>query len=406
MNILLEKNLLDEAPKIIMNRLRLFIIILILLIYCSPLLSEPFYVYMSPLGNDMNSGVKDKPVKSLNKVHEILMNTNPNENVIIKIDSKNGSYVNQNVVWTYYNPDYLTIFESNPKDKLARFISNDNPPDKPFFVLKSHNGESTNIIIRNLYIKNYVTPAIIFIGDRESYYGWNGYNIIEKCTFENIGNWRMPERPIFYSALALVNSRSNLIRECKFINISNHAMATFPQDRPVLASKNRLKKVIFDFLKKTYYKNISDFEKRVDMAKNRSNLPIVCIYIAYHSDSNIVDNCNFYDVMGDAVRIRDDSNYNTIKNNYFELVGWNSVISSYYCDTNFEKCSKNEVEKQSKGIKIISNIFCGNWLYGKPEVFSILKPNKLPFYDANFDSTIVVLNNNKLKPYKRFFGLF
>jgi len=59
-------------------------------------------IFMSPIGDDSRSGLmRTKPVKTLVRVHQILLNLRPTTDVEIHINQ--GVYKDQRVIWTFSN---------------------------------------------------------------------------------------------------------------------------------------------------------------------------------------------------------------------------------------------------------------------------------------------------------------
>ena len=84
-----------------------------------------YELYMSPNGNDSNPGYITRPVASLERVHEILVKEDPDEDVVIYVVSDQGSYEISNLVWIYYKKDWKTIITSYPEDINAVFTASD-----------------------------------------------------------------------------------------------------------------------------------------------------------------------------------------------------------------------------------------------------------------------------------------
>lgn len=352
--------------------------------------TDPTCIYMSPSGNDRNRGTRKNPINSLTRAQEILLQFKPQADAVIKIASDKGSYSDQSIEWTYSNPAYSITFESEPGEYNAVFVSEGDYVAKRLFAFRSDRGLRSNIILRRLTIKNYVSGAILFEGDRESRNKWNGYNLIEDCIFENIGNYRTPNKPLAYSVIGLTNSKNNTIRNCRFINISNFTIGTFLQKYPETIDSLKLH---------TYFPNIVEYNSSRKLTTNVEKhryLPIIAIYIAHFSDSNIVDGCYFSRVKGDVLRIRDSSNYIQFINNYVEVAGWNGIITTWFCSPFTQKCTKNNREKPSKGLLIANNTIKGNWLYGYPTIYydiqyqrSINDIDHLKMFEINISDNIV-----------------
>jgi len=342
--------LIQSMAKSKMNKLY-FVIFCTLLMNtssCSDNISVPdsgdrqHIIYISPDGDDNGEGKRNSPLATLDEVHKRIREKKPDMDVLIRIYSDRGDYVNQTVVWEYYNTDNSIIFESYPEDKFANFTASENaPPELPFFKLIADNGEPTNLVFRRLIISDYVTRAIMFIGYRETEkYGWNGYNIIENCVISGIGNNRMPERQFVHGAITLVNSRNNIIRNCVIEGCANSNV-----DRT--GEKGQ-----YDIPEKEFLGS-SDCSSKI--------LPITCIYIAHYSHSNIIENNLFENNEGDCIRLRDRCCGNTISANLFLQSGWKAAVTSWYCIYNFKNCTKTTPECSSWGNLLCDNIMYGTW---------------------------------------------
>jgi len=348
--------------------------------------TKPYVLYISPTGDDGNAGTAASPLGSMSRANALLEQLNPDADVVVKLISDRGPYIDQSVAWTYYNSKHSITFESEPSTSNATFTSGDDPPSEPFFSFYADNGEATNITIRNITVSNYRSRAILFAGDRENRGGWNGHNTITDCTFEHIGNLKAPRGPIVYSVIGVVNSRNNEISNCVFANISNCTAATFPQKRIAGLRKSQ----------KRAYENVREYEAGGCLGTSSNpNLPIIGIYIAHHSDSNSVRNCAFRFVKGDVVRIRDDSNYTYVADNTMEVVGWHGVVTTWHCTGETGHCTKNEAEKPSRGIFILDNEVRGNWLYGMPRIYFDMN-SSTQAGDSFCDATSISMEGNTL----------
>jgi hypothetical protein len=256
------------------------------------------YIYMSPTGSDGNPGTEAAPVATLNRVQGILRDERPDSSVTVRIRSDAGVYNGQSVIWDYFNPDHDIVFEAWPDSIRASFRQGG--ADTVFFVLKVSAGRATYVRFRRLFVQGYRAGAIWFAGDADDESGWNGSNSITDCVMEDIGNAAQPERHISWAVIDLVNSRHNVIRDCSFLDCANANTNDFPQEagaRSPAAGPDQ---------------------------------PIIGVYIAHHSSCNQITGCVFRRVMGDAVRIRDDSNENEISYCYFQRAGWTAVCTMWY----------------------------------------------------------------------------
>lgn len=347
--------------------------------------TEPLVLHMSPKGSDHNPGTAELPVATLRRVHSILEERRPDADVVVKVRSDAGPYHDQSVLWTYYHPAHTITIESDPAHINATFVASDDPAVRTFFGLSAMRGERTNIVLRRLTIRNYTGRAVLFMGDRDVRAHWNGSNAIERCVFELIGNARLPQRQIAYSAVGLVNSRNNRIVGCTFLDIKNHTLANYPQagpDKPLTGNPSG-----------------EDANSKTFGTSNNPNLPIICIYLSNYSDSNVVDSCTFRRIKGDVVRIRDSSNFNRIVRNYFEIAGWNAIVTTWYCCDPRQMCTKEfEPEAPSRGNVIAGNRAAGNWKCGVPRLYYDMTPPK-GMEGKPPDPKVMKIENNVLGPY-------
>jgi len=320
--------------------------------------ADTFYIYIAPDGNDLNSGAADLPLKTLMAANEYLMSHPQDCDVIVRAYSDRGIYENQTVEWTYYNADYHTTIQSYPDGIYAHFRADDfNPPDHiAFFRFGIAAGEPTRIVLKNLLISNYVYYVIAFVGDREDEdSGWNGYNIIDNCIIRDAGNLRMPDFHFAYGGIGIVNSRYNTIRDCTLEHLSNA-----PRD---------------------YH--------HLDI------LPIIGIYFAHYSSHNSVYGCTFSDVNGHAIRLRDFSNENIIRYNYFHQSGIPAVVSSWYC---IEDCTKQIPECHVYENLIADNIIRGDCNCDSGMVYEDLQPGAGGCCQIQLWWQEIYLENNTILP--------
>ncbi len=122
----------------------------------------PFYIYISPRGNDANAGSEEAPVATLRRAQDILVEARPASDVIIRIRGDEGPYDGQSVIWEYWNAEYNTTFESYPDSTYASFRQGD--ADTTFFVLAASAGRPTNLHFRRISVEGYTAGAIWFLG--------------------------------------------------------------------------------------------------------------------------------------------------------------------------------------------------------------------------------------------------
>lgn len=174
-------------------------------------------------------------------------------------------------------------------------------------IISAH-GPGSSVTLNKLKIINYST-AISIEGDRENLNSMNANNKITQMHFENIGQTSLSSPPST-AAIRLINSHNNEITFNHFNNI----------------------------------KNI-----------HNCNL-LHSIYLAHNSSNNLIQYNTFTDFCGSAIRIRDNSNRNTVTLNSFNHAKKSQLMDQWFCDKALRAdCTKKHSELPSE-----SNVFINN----------------------------------------------
>jgi len=275
---------------------------------------KKFHLYMSPLGKDNNSGTSKKSaLKTLQRVHDIIEDKlkDNHRNVIVHIGK--GIYEAQKVKWRFTMPKH-SIMLKGEKNTIPVFDGNGTA--YAWLRMTYHKGSNqSNLHIDGLQIQHYAR-AILFMGDKNDWHKDVSRNVVKNCIFYNLGD-KYSSAPVGYAAISLVNSRHNVFKNNSFINIINN--------------KTKCKKSGKCFSTDTL---------------------IHAIYMSYYSSYNIIRNSLFENISGDAIRVRDYCNNNTIEDNVFKKV--RRVYQDWY---NSYKNIKNEdhVECYSWGNSVKDN---------------------------------------------------
>lgn len=310
-------------------------------------------VWLSPGGSDDDAGTHLHPVRSLARAQEILRSRDKDADALVLIMSTRGVYVNQTVKWDYYRPGRSITLQAYPATANACFVASDaDPPGAPFFALTVAPGEPTNIRLRNLTIRNYVSRPIYFVGDWSDDNRWNGGNSISGCCFHNIGNERMPDREVVYGVISFANSRGNLVENCAFIECANTQRVATTAEREACE----------DLL-------AVSAERAAEMM-----LPIVGVYIAYGSTDNVVTGCTMRRLKGDGIRIRDNSDRTIIQYCNFCETGWSAPCTMWYCDCASQNCIKPSLECHSVDNRMLYNHLEGGWGCAQLPIYADLVP--------------------------------
>lgn len=319
---------------------------------------EEFVLWISPAGDDANDGTFEAPLRSLRRAGEMLLADPPGSDVRILLRSDEGEYLNESVVWRYYDPGHATVFEPYPPELPAVFRADAvAPPAGPFFTLEAGAGEPTNIVLRRLRVEDYASTVFFFKGDPENPTGgWNGRNVIEDCTLRDIGNARIPSRPLVYGAVMLVNSVSDTIRGCSFSRFAN--ANTLAQASPEGAFPDE--------------KLDSAGARGLTLDAAATILPIIGVYVSHHSVGTRVLGCAMDTICGDAVRIRDGSDDAVIDSCSFTQTGHNAVCSMWYCEASVESCFWSHPECPSCGAVMRNCRAFGDRYCQSPRLFADL----------------------------------
>lgn len=251
----------------------------------------PFRVYMSTSGSDANSGrSSSSPVHTLNRVQDIIRAAAPTCPTEVRIEP--GTYYGQRVDWTYLSGHEIKFMPSDGTNAARPVFdgcssATGSCTQGTWLTLSGAYGVQSKLHFWYIRVQRYST-AISFNGLRDDLSGYNGGNRIYGCYFDRIGNgWAGAEsHSPSTAAVRLVNSDDNVIENNHFYNITN---ATSPG-------------------------------------------LLHALYVAHKSERNSIQRNAFERVSGDAIRIRDYSNYNIINQNRISQAGSHGY-SEWLCDS-------------------------------------------------------------------------
>jgi len=273
-------------------------------------------LFLDPLGDDDDDGAApETALLSLQVAHDRIEALEPSGAVTVEIAP--GRYHLQQVEWTHFPPDGLTIRWAMPGERPI--FDGCGPDDDPcpggaFLRFEAAAGEMTDVDIEGLHIERY-QRGVYFRGDREDPAGFNGGNRVADCVFSEIGNAYNISVGNAFGAVTLTNSRGNLVVGNRFERLLN----------------------FFEF-----------------------GL-LHGVYLAHYSDDNIVRDNVFDIVSGDGVRIRDASDRNLIEGNRFTKAGLYGV-GEWYCEQDTrDDCTKAAPECPSFDNRVVDNVIDGTW---------------------------------------------
>ena len=315
------------------------VLILLILVFSVSLVSagSVFTVYMSPNGDDMNSGFsKSNAVLTLNRVHEILQTPGGPFQQDVEIRIKPGTYSKQYIHdWTYYDKDYSTSFmpedyeigtEYNGELPIfdGEFIDN-LPTDlkrSRFFIFYAPYGENTNINFYYLNIKRYINGLSLEGScspeapiEERNLKSANNNKLIGNV-FEEIGNGFTNSETVGSQALSIWNSQNNIIQDNTFFNLRN-IQTTDP------------------------YQNLPNIHG---------------IYLICNSKNNLIKNNYFHTITGDPIRFSDYSGNNVVEDNNFIKAGFTSFVTDWY-NNNSEQLQCPSYENIVRN----NEYSCGHW---------------------------------------------
>lgn len=269
----------------------------------------PVSVYMSPNGNDQDSGQSAKQaVKSLQAALDKAMQSAGKAATEVAVRVLPGTYSGQSAVIKMPAGKALRI-EISRADDGTRPTFDGQGQESTWLVADGVNWRDGELKIFGLEVRNYST-AISLNGSRDVADTNVGNVTIRNNVFQSIGQLAASQATPSTAAVRLVNAdRVSLINN-KFIEIRN---------------------------------------------RQRCGL-IHAIYIAHGSSDNVIVDNTFENACGDAIRFRDASGNNRVEGNTFIDAWADAPISDWYCDSSGRAdCTKKTPECPSIGNQLSGN---------------------------------------------------
>ena len=190
----------------------------------APPLDGPFTVWVAADGDDAASGLAEAtPVRTLERAQARLIERfgvdaeRLDRDAVIRVAS--GRYEDQHVRWTFTHPGHVVRIEGyapslrTTKPRFVGCVRTGCASTRAWFELAGGDGRPTNVQIVNIQVTMY-HRAVIFRGGSDPASGWNGWNVIHRSDFQNIGTrFRTEITPEVWSPgiIILDNSRFNRI---------------------------------------------------------------------------------------------------------------------------------------------------------------------------------------------------
>lgn len=276
---------------------------LLLSISTSANAANVFTVYMSPDGSDLNNGLSPQTaILSLERAEAILAATDPTTDVEVRISQ--GIYVAPLTEWRYYIPGKTISFlpidyeEGDGINDIAGrpIFRSDGTPGYWFSARlpKNHPGGDTNLNFRYLQVEKYSAGGLQFYGGVTE--NAEGITVPASAGINNNTVFGM----MFYRLGSLYNPTGG----------GRGAVNTWN------SSNNRIQN--------------NHFFRNENVASEAAL--IHGVYLAHHSNNNIIASNRFTTITGDPIRTRNDSNDNDIYDNTFVQSGYTAYYSEWFCD--------------------------------------------------------------------------
>jgi hypothetical protein len=262
-----------------------------------------FRVYLDPSGQDSNGGRSPQdPIRSLARAHELLRSARPTTDVEVRIAQ--GTYVAPPTTWRFYVPNHTVTFLpvdyhiGGDVDSFGgRPVFRGNGESGFWFTARPPSpgtGLDARLRFYYLQVEEYDRGGILMNGGtivsegmrRPAGDGLNDNTIIGMY-FTRLGShWSATNDG--YGGVDLVNSRRNTVKHNHFVSLQNR----------------------------------------------EAGLSLIHgVYLAHHSNENVVESNRFEEISGDPIRVRNDSNDNEIVGNEFHRTGRTAQFSDWFCDS-------------------------------------------------------------------------
>jgi parallel beta-helix repeat protein len=263
-------------------------------------------IYVNPTGNDARKGSSEVDAVATIQRAMKLAEAVPQGTERVKIFLLPGVYLAQRFE-TAGHPDQVPMLITSGGGGRAVFDGNGD--GVTWMILRPGRGHSANITIDGVDVRNYVN-AINVTGDRDNSARWAGGLEIRNNKFSHIGNIaRIGAKPST-AVIRLVNADHNVIAGNEF----------------------------------THFRY------------NKSCALLHAIYVAHDSTDNLIEGNLFSDACGDAIRFRDGSDNNVVRNNSFIDAWARNPVSDWFCN----KDRRGDCTKVTKECPSLNNLIEGN----------------------------------------------
>lgn len=282
--------------------------ILSTLVMLCPAWAQATTLYLSPSGSDSNSGASAATaLKTLKGVLTKVKAAAPTDAIDIVVAE--GTYAGQSVIWTYFNGQPITF--APPVNATTKPVFDGGGADLTWFTMEDSADAAvpTNLHFIGLAVTNYWLGLDL---GRDKAAG-NSHNEVRDMLFERIGGAYTSGPPMGYAALRLRNSSFNTIAGNRFHGVKNSGAADSDGDG--------------------VNEDLTSY--------------IHAIYAAHNAHDNLIEDNEFNQVSGDAVRTRNGSDNNLIQGNHFIDAGKYSAYSDWIANTGDECASQGNLFKDN-----------------------------------------------------------
>lgn len=264
-------------------------------------------VYVSTGGNDQAKGTSEADaVATLQRALKLAEAASGSDLSLVRVSIAPGTYAGQSVTVRGNTAGVPILLTSGTG---GRAVFDGDGRGGTWLTLKPRNGQASNLRISGLEVTNYET-AIDAQGNRNNPELWAGGMEIRDNRFHKIGDIAKEGAQPSTAALRLVNSDRNVIAKNTFSNIKNNKLCGL----------------------------------------------LHALYIAHGSTDNRIEDNVFEDSCGDAVRFRDRSDNNVVRNNQFTDAWSQSPVSDWFCNPKQRgNCTKVQGECPSSNILVEGN---------------------------------------------------
>ena len=278
--------------------------------------------------------VQGQPFATLAEVHDWLLATQPSDPQIV-IQATPGSQVDVSAqtLWHYYKPDQKIILDG--QGAAVTGLQNGRPSMGYFLSYRPAIGQqntaqtpaAANLEVRNLSIRGFeaggieISPQVQPGKQNEWDGGLQAFvqgAMIDNVNFQDLGNAKSARKDRVWNNLRfgaagvmMRGVQDSTVQNCSFDSLTNGEMT---------------------------FNNTDDKGQATSESKSGNHL-FHAVYMRDSSSNNLVSNNAMSNIGGDAVRVSNGSNHNTIAGNHAHNAGQHGLVSNWFNSARGEKDS-------------------------------------------------------------------